>query len=544
MTTIPKFNIIYCSNNYGIIGVKNDLYCKIKNDLLNFKKITTSKNDNMNIIIMGYNTWLSIGEKPLPNRINIVIQNKPSIEIDYCDFSFSIDGNLDNINENNNYIDFNKYGYNNLYSYFSLKDVFDSLNSKFIKYNEIFIIGGASLYNESINKYKNNINLIYHTLIDDNFDGILDEYISQSKAYWSWYSNNTRNIVNKKTNITHCVKFNIDYSDFKLIESTKYSSIGELYNQLYNDNILMSKKYIKKVIDYSFNVYKYNPNKEESQYLDLMKEILYSNNIVKGRNGNVISQFGKKMEFDLTKSFPLLTTKRVGWKTVLRELLWFINGSTDNKLLKDKKVNIWNANASKEFLKSRGLTYKEDDLGPVYGFQWRHFGADYIDCNTDYSGKGKDQLKYIIDEINSNPNSRRLILNSWNASDIDKMALPPCHVMVQFNIDGKFIDCQLYQRSGDMFLGVPFNISSYSFLLCIIGHITGYFPRKLIHILGDSHIYQEHIDAVKEQLSRVPGKFPILSISNELKDIDNIKEEFFNIENYNPQSSIKAPMIA
>jgi dihydrofolate reductase/thymidylate synthase len=544
MTTIPKFNIIYCSNNYGIIGVKNDLYCKIKNDLLNFKKITTSKNDNMNIIIMGYNTWLSIGEKPLPNRINIVIQNKPSIEIDYCDFSFSIDGNLDNINENNNYIDFNKYGYNNLYSYFSLKDVFDSLNSKFIKYNEIFIIGGASLYNESINKYKNNINLIYHTLIDDNFDGILDEYISQSKANWSWYSNNTRNIVNKKTKITHCVKFNIDYSDFKLIESTKSSSIGELYNQLYNDNILMSKKYIKKVIDYSFNVYKYNPNKEESQYLDLMKEILYSNNIVKGRNGNVISQFGKKMEFDLTKSFPLLTTKRVGWKTVLRELLWFINGSTDNKLLKDKKVNIWNANASKEFLESRGLTYKEDDLGPVYGFQWRHFGADYIDCNTDYSGKGKDQLKYIIDEINSNPNSRRLILNSWNASDIDKMALPPCHVMVQFNIDGKFIDCQLYQRSGDMFLGVPFNISSYSFLLCIIGHITGYFPRKLIHILGDSHIYQEHIDAVKEQLSRVPGKFPILSISNELKNIDNIKEEFFNIENYNPQSSIKAPMIA
>ena len=221
-----------------------------------------------------------------------------------------------------------------------------------------------------------------------------------------------------------------------------------------------------------------------------------------------------------------------------------MNGSTDNQLLKDKKVNIWNANASKEFLESRGLDYKEDDLGPVYGFQWRHFGADYTDCKTNYTGKGKDQLKYIIDEIKSNPSSRRLILNSWNASDIDKMALPPCHVMVQFNIDGKFIDCQLYQRSGDMFLGVPFNISSYAFLLCIIGHITGYFPRKLVHILGDSHIYEEHINAVKEQLSRVPGKFPTLNISTELKDIDNIKEEFFNIENYSPQASIKAPMIA
>jgi thymidylate synthase/dihydrofolate reductase len=539
MTTIPKFNIIYCSNNHGIIGVKNDL--------LNFKKITTSTNENMNIIIMGYNTWLSIGEKPLPNRINIVIQNKPNINIesDYCDFNFSIDGNVENNKViDNDYIDFDKYGFSNLYSYFSLKDVFNSLNSEFIKYDQIYIIGGASLYKETINKYKNSINHIYHTLIDDNFDGILDEYISQSSANWSWYSNNTRSIVNKKTNITHCVKFNMDYSDFKLIDSKKFSSVGEIYNQLYNENIIMSKRYITKVIDYSFNVYKYNPNKEESQYLNLMKEILDSNNIIKGRNGNVISLFGKRMEFDLTKSFPLLTTKRVGWKTVLRELLWFINGSTDNKLLKDKKVNIWNANASKEFLESRGLTYEEDDLGPVYGFQWRHFGADYKDCNTDYSGKGKDQLKYIIDEIKSNPNSRRLILNSWNASDIDKMALPPCHVMVQFNIDDKFIDCQLYQRSGDMFLGVPFNISSYAFLLCIIGHITGYFPRKLVHILGDSHIYEEHIEAVKQQLSRVPENFPKINISNELKDIDNIKEEFFNIENYYPQSSIKAPMIA
>jgi len=517
MTTIPKFNIIYCSNNHGIIGVKNDLYCKIKNDLLNFKKITTSNNDKTNIIIMGYNTWLSIGEKPLPNRINIVIQNKLDNEIEYCDFS--------------------EYGYSNLYSYFSLKDVFDNCNN--LEYNQIYIIGGASLYNETINKYKKNIQYIYHTLIDDNFDGIIDEYITQSNESWSWYSKNKK----VKINVTHCTKFNMDYSDFKLIESVEYSSSGEIYNQLYDSNIVMSKMYNTKIIDYRFLKYQYNPNKEESQYLDLMKEILDSNNIISGRNGNVISQFGKRMEFDLTKSFPLLTTKRVGWKTVLRELLWFMNGSTDNQLLKDKKVNIWNANASKEFLESRGLDYKEDDLGPVYGFQWRHFGADYTDCKTNYTGKGKDQLKYIIDEIKSNPSSRRLILNSWNASDIDKMALPPCHVMVQFNIDGKFIDCQLYQRSGDMFLGVPFNISSYAFLLCIIGHITGYFPRKLVHILGDSHIYEEHIDAVKEQLSRVPGKFPTLNISTELKDIDNIKEEFFNIENYSPQASIKAPMI-
>ena len=202
------------------------------------------------------------------------------------------------------------------------------------------------------------------------------------------------------------------------------------------------------------------------------------------------------------------------WKTILRELLWFIIGSTNNQDLQDKKVHIWDANASKEFLETRGLSYEEGDLGPIYGFQWRHFGANYVDHKTDYQGQGVDQLQWIIHEIQTNPTSRRLIMSSWNPVDLDKMALPPCHIMIQFNIDNQFIDAQLYQRSGDMFLGVPFNISSYSFLLHIIGKITDYIPRYFIHIIGDTHIYKNHIDGLKEQLKRNPLPLSHLEIAD------------------------------
>ena len=308
----------------------------------------------------------------------------------------------------------------------------------------------------------------------------------------------------------------------------------------------MTEMYEEKVLNYTFNVFQnvYFSNNEELQYINLLKNILNKKNLKETRNANVFSEFGVRMEFDLRNGFPILTTKRVPWKTVLRELLWIISGSTDNQALKDKNVHIWNANASREFLDSRGLDYEEDDLGPVYGFQWRHFGTYYVDNKTDYTGKGTDQLKYVIDEIKNNPASRRLILNSWNAADIDKMALPPCHVMVQFNIDKEFIDCQLYQRSGDMFLGVPFNITSYAFLLSIIGHITGYKPRKLIHIIGDAHIYEQHLEAVNQQIMRTPNRFPYLTISEDLNNIDTIKEEYFTIVNYDCYTTIPAPMIA
>jgi thymidylate synthase len=292
----------------------------------------------------------------------------------------------------------------------------------------------------------------------------------------------------------------------------------------------------------TYNVYqniKYI-NEQEKQYLDLMKNILYKNNVKPSRNSTVISSFGEKMTFDLREGFPLLTTKRMPFKTILRELLWFVKGSTSNKDLNDKNVHIWDANASKEFLESRGLNYEEGELGPVYGFQWRRFGADYNDKNS----IGVDQLQNVIDLINNDPTSRRIILSAWNPCDLDKMALPPCHVMIQFSIDNEFLDAQLYQRSGDMFLGVPFNIASYSILLHIIGSITGYTPRYFHHVLGDAHIYINHIDAIGEQIHRIPNNFPKLKLTKKFTDINNINEDDFILENYNHYPTIKADMVA
>ena len=485
-----KLNIIICLANDAILGVKNDLYVKIKDDLKYFKKITSENycNDKKNVVIMGYNTFKSIG-KPLPDRINIVISKNHTEELDAL----------------------------NILNYSSLIELLQSLEFR-VDIGKVFVIGGASLYEGVFTNFPTMIDVIYYTNVK------------------------TPQISDKYEEIVYCnidINNKLENGTIKLIDKYEKYGAGLIYD-------FNTSRYIENNLHYSFNVYQNTNtiNEEELQYMKILKKILTEKDITESRNAGVLSDFGVRMEFDLRNGIPILTTKRVPWRTVLRELLWFISGSTDNRVLKANKVNIWNANGSREFLDSRGLTNEVDDLGPVYGFQWRHFGAEYVDYDTDYTGKGIDQLQNLINEINVNPTSRRLILNSWNATDIDRMALPPCHVMVQFNIDKEYIDCQLYQRSGDMFLGVPFNITSYAFLLSIIGKITGYIPRKLIHIIGDAHIYGQHIDAVNKQLFRIPNKFPKLTLSNELKNIDDIKEEYFNIVDYNCYSSISAPMIA
>ena len=222
---------------------------------------------------------------------------------------------------------------------------------------------------------------------------------------------------------------------------------------------------------------KYEDKSLEYQYLDLIRAILEEGEMVVGRNGLTKTVFGASMYFSLKDgTIPILTTKKVAWKTCLRELFWFIKGSTSNTELQNNNVKIWNGNASREFLDSRGLTnLKENDLGPVYGHQWRFFNAEYTNCDANYEGKGVDQLKYIIDNL-KNPatrNSRRLILSAWNPCQLDEMALPPCHVLMQFNVIGSKLSCSLYQRSGDVGLGVPFNIASYSFLTHIIANYCG-----------------------------------------------------------------------
>lgn len=285
----------------------------------------------------------------------------------------------------------------------------------------------------------------------------------------------------------------------------------------------------------------------EQQYIDLIKNIIDHGFIENGRNGNVKALFGATMRFDLTNNkIPLITTKKLAWKTCLKELLWFISGSTDNKILKNNNVKIWNSNASREFLDSRGLhNLEEDDLGPIYGHQWRFFNAEYKNSSTDYNGKGVDQLQNIIESLNdpNQRNSRRLLLSAWNPQQLDQMALPPCHVLMQFNVfNNDKLSVALYQRSGDMGLGVPFNIASYAFLTHLIAHHCNLKPVEFVHFLGNIHIYSDHLDALEIQKKRTPYECPTLIIKNKYDNINQYKLEDFQINNYNHHPEIKMIM--
>ncbi len=284
------------------------------------------------------------------------------------------------------------------------------------------------------------------------------------------------------------------------------------------------------------------------EYHNLIRNVIGNGDLKKSRNGATVSVFGHQMIFSLKNNFvPVLTTKKLAWKTCLKELLWFINGSTDNSKLVENNVKIWNDNATPEFKKSRGLSYEYDeDLGPIYGHQWRHFNAKYKDCKADYTGKGVDQLKNIIDALNDPTErfSRRLIMSAWNPCQLDEMALPPCHVLTQFNVNSKNeLSCLLFQRSGDVGLGVPFNMASYGFLTCLLASHTGLNPGRLIHTIGDAHIYEDHIPMLKKQIERDPYPSPILTIDKKSKINDYILEDF-QLNNYKAHPVISMKMIA
>jgi|UniRef100_A0A6C0CDY8 thymidylate synthase len=288
---------------------------------------------------------------------------------------------------------------------------------------------------------------------------------------------------------------------------------------------------------------------EENQYLNLLDDILSTNSEFVGRNGKTLSIYGSAMRFSLeNNSIPLITTKKVAWKTCLRELLWFIKGSTNNKLLKEQNVHIWDANGSREFLDSRGLqNNNEDDLGPIYGFQWRHFNADYVSCDTDYSNKGIDQLKEVINTL-KDPllrNSRRMIISAWNPSQLNSMALPPCHIMMQFNVtNNNKLSCSMYQRSNDEACGTCFNIASYSFLTHLLAIHCGLEPYEFIYYKGNCHIYQEHISNIKIQLQRQPYEFPSLHILNKRENIEDYNIDDFKVSNYKYHSPLEYKMVA
>ena len=284
----------------------------------------------------------------------------------------------------------------------------------------------------------------------------------------------------------------------------------------------------------------------ENVYLNALKDILENGTYRKTRNASTISKFSIKLDFDIRESFPLLTTKKVYWKGVLHELLWFIKADTNSKNLENNDVNIWKPNSSREFLDELKLfNYEEGDCGPIYGFQWRHFGTPYKGCDANYSYKGIDQLNNCIHLIKNDPTSRRIFMSAWNPIQLNDMCLPPCHVSYQFYVSkSSELSCIMYQRSGDMFLGIPFNIASASLLVYIIATITDTKPGFVSIVIGDAHIYEDHIDAVKTQLDRTPYDPPTLIIKKKFSNIDDYKFDNFEIKDYVCHPTIKAKMIA
>lgn len=292
------------------------------------------------------------------------------------------------------------------------------------------------------------------------------------------------------------------------------------------------------------NKYRHNKYNEENQYLNLLDDILCSHNNQEGRNGNTLSIFGSTMHFSLEHNkMPIMTTKKVAWKTCLRELLWFIKGDTNNKHLKENNVHIWDENGSRQFLDGRGLTkFMEDDLGPIYGFQWRHYNAKYNDCNSDYSNKGIDQLKEVIECLKDpeKRNSRRMIITAWNPCQLDIMALPPCHIFMQFNVTNNTkLSCAMYQRSNDEACGTCFNIASYCFLTHLLARHCDLEPYEFLYYKGNCHIYEEHIDNIKVQVQREPFEFPTLEIINKREHIEDYVETDFIVSNYKHHDAIK-----
>ena len=256
------------------------------------------------------------------------------------------------------------------------------------------------------------------------------------------------------------------------------------------------------------------------QYLDLLRRVLAEGHEKSDRTGTgTISVFGHQMRFDLDEGFPLLTTKQLHLKSIIYELLWFLRGDTNVKYLQEHGVRIWNEWAG-----------PDGDLGHIYGYQWRSW--------PDYSGGHVDQISDAIDAIKHNPDSRRIIVSAWNVAELDRMNLPPCHILFQFYVSGGRLSMQLYQRSADIFLGVPFNIASYSLLLMMVAQVTGLKPGEFVHTLGDAHIYLNHLDQVRLQLTREPRRLPVMHINEEINSIFDFKYEDFRLEGYDPHPHI------
>ena len=474
----PSINIILSHDLDGVIGDgTNSLAYRCSHDMSRFQRLTIQTGEEStspNMIVMGKNTFRSLGGKLLKDRINVVL-------------SSTIGGVKDT------------------HVCKSWRSVFNLVLSK--KPPKVFIIGGKQIYEDFLSSYNTLVDNIYITKFE------LRDYKGES-----------------------LVRINPD----------------EMTRGFYLDDEIATKCFVRGHIRGPQNavvVYQtWKPVQNlERGYLRKMAHILFFCPKRKTRNGEVRSTFGVRFVYRLDGDcVPVLTTKQVAWKTCIKELLWFLRGETNNGTLEKVGVKIWSQNSTREFLDIRGLTKNIiGDLGPIYGFQWRHCGAEYKGTKEDYTGKGIDQIEDAIHLLKTDPTSRRMIVSAWNVGDLSKMSLPPCHLLFQFYVDStdKTLWIQLYQRSGDMFLGVPFNILSYSVLLRLICLRTGLKPGGIVHIIGDAHVYETHCDAIETQLKRQMYGFPRLSI-NKKEKFEDYTDDDFKLVDYKHGDKIYAPMSA
>ena len=474
---------IVLHKNKLAIGRNNELLFRFKHDMEFFKETTMG-----NIVLMGYNTYLSLPRKPLVGRINFVLTRKTE---------------LYNVPENN---DFNQET-----TYFMSYELFFEIYYRWTQKPVVFVIGGAQIYDLFAYRATN----IYITDI--------------------------RKADGKE------VRFetgNEPDTFFEFPSKYKLKTVSEIH---LSDNSLYSYRFLK---------YQADGRSQEYQYFDLMKNILESGNSRDDRtNVGTISLFGSQMRFDISETIPLMTAKQVPFRIILEELLWFCRGDTDAKILREKGVHIWDGNTSREFLDKQGLNYEEGVLGAGYGFQWRHFGAEYKQEYADSSKVedrsiigGFDQLHHIEHLLKTDPFSRRIVLSAWNPTAFHQTALPPCHILLQFYVEEingeKYLSSHFYMRSSDVFLASVFNIVSYSILTYILALKCEMKPKEIIYSCGDTHLYKSHLTQVQELLSRRPRPFPklILNPSLKSKDWSKISEEDFQLVGYYPRSAIKAEM--
>ncbi|KAG9442806.1 hypothetical protein H6P81_018660 [Aristolochia fimbriata] len=493
----PKrsYQVVVAATKSMGIGKDGKLPWRLPSDLKFFKEVTLTTSDPVkkNAVIMGRKTWESIPleHRPLAGRLNVVLTRSGSFDIATAE-NVVISGSMNS----------------------ALQLLAASPYSLSIE--NVFVIGGGQILREALNAP--GCDAIHITEIETDIE--CDTFIPfiDLSHYQPWYSSFP--LVENSIRFSFVTYVRVQKPTEGPLATTNGLEISNKLGSL--NNSVESFSFLPKMIFERHGEY---------MYLRLVQDIIGSGIQKEDRTGTgTLSKFGCQMRFNLRKSFPLLTTKKVFWRGVVEELLWFISGSTNAKILQDKGIHIWDGNASRDYLDSIGLTDREEgDLGPVYGFQWRHFGASYTNMHADYTGKGFDQLLDVIHKIRSNPDDRRIVLSAWNPSDLKTMALPPCHMFAQFYVAHGELSCQMYQRSADMGLGVPFNIASYALLTCMVAHVCDLTPGDFIHVLGDAHVYRTHVKPLQEQLQKLPKPFPILKISPQKKDIDSFVADDFTL---------------